>query len=100
MSRKQEFNGLFGIDIDKGKEGPSIEETTPNITIEKEIAYGESQGREGVKLPRVNAALGTRNYEWLKKESRYRGISMSQLLNDAIDYYINTPEGHRDPDWI
>ena len=59
-----------------------------------------SQGKEGRKLPRVNAALGTRNYEWLKKESRLRGITMSQLLNDAIDYYINTPEGHKEPDWI
>ena len=31
------------------------------------------------------------NYDWLRSESKHRGVSMAQLVNEAIEQYRTTP---------
>lgn len=43
-----------------------------------------TQGRKGNKMKRINMAFSDENHEWITKESRRRGISATQYVNDLI----------------
>lgn len=51
------------------------------------IEYGTTQGRKGQKLPRINLGFSTENHEYLRKESRRRGLTITAFINQIIDDY-------------
>lgn len=46
-----------------------------------------TQGKKGAKAKRLNLAYSDANYEYISKESRRRGLTMTQFLNDIIATY-------------
>lgn len=46
-----------------------------------------TQGKKGAKAKRLNLAYSDANYEYISKESRKRGLTMTQFLNDIIATY-------------
>lgn len=51
----------------------------------KEI--GNTQGKKGMKLKRINMAFSDDNHEYITIESRRRGISATAFVNLIIDLY-------------
>lgn len=44
---------------------------------------------------RVNATIPEETHEWLKEESNRTGATMSSIIANAIEQYIDTKEGMR-----
>lgn len=98
MARKQssEFNADAGLFDNISAEKKTVE---PVRTESREIRKSEmenvlpheampsTQGRKGIKVNRMNMAFSEENYEWLRYESRVRGISATQFANDIIAAY-------------
>lgn len=53
----------------------------------EENTIGSTQGRKGHKLKRINMAYSDSNYEYIKMESRRRGISATEFVNEIIEAY-------------
>lgn len=51
-----------------------------------------TQGRKGQKLPAMNMHFSVENMEFLKRESRYRGLSVTGLCNGIIEAYRLDPD--------
>ena len=51
------------------------------------IEYGTTQGKKGQKLPRINLGFSTENHDFLRRESRRRGLSITAFVNQIIDEY-------------
>lgn len=49
------------------------------------IEYGTTQGKKGQKLPRINLGFSTENHEFLRKESRKQGLTITAFINQIID---------------
>lgn len=62
----------------------------------EKVSYelNETRGKKGAKLPRINMAFSTANHEYIKLESRRRGISATEFVNWLISEYEKSPEGH------
>ncbi len=54
--------------------------TTDKVLVE----YGSTQGKKGQKLPRINLGFSTENHDYLKTESRKRGLTISAFINEII----------------
>ena len=52
-----------------------------------QIEYGTTQGKKGQKLPRINLGFSTENHDFLRKESRMRGLTITAFINQIIDEY-------------
>lgn len=61
--------------------------------VKKPLEYGESQGKKGLKLSRLNVGLSDLNYEYATKEARRRGMKISEFLNVMIEDYRKGPNG-------
>lgn len=57
---------------------------------------GETRGRKGMKLPRINMCFSDKNYEYIKYESCRRGMSNTQFVNMILQKYRESPEGYID----
>lgn len=44
----------------------------------------KTQGRKGIKLPRINMAFTPDNYDYIKTMAAIRGLSMSEFINMVI----------------
>lgn len=55
-----------------------------NVVQEVHEVMPSTQGRKGNKMKRINMAFSDENHEWITKESRRRGISATQYVNDLI----------------
>lgn len=49
------------------------------------IEYGSTQGKKGQKLPRINLGFSTENHNYLKFESRRRGLTITAFINLIIE---------------
>ena len=76
--------GLFKKDI---QEVYSIQQVQKVHEVQKEI--GTTQGRKGQKLKRINMAFSDVNYEYIKTESKRRGISATAFVNQINDKFRN-----------
>lgn len=63
--------------------------------VTQTTGYGNTQGKKGVKMPRLNLLLSEDVHEWISKESRLRGMSMAQLANIALEWYMDSPHSHQ-----
>lgn len=85
MARKTSFDadaGLFSARQTTPQEQPPQEQKSRNI--------GETQGRKGAKLRRINMAFSDQNYDFIQQEARRQGITMTMLLNRLVDAYRNS----------
>lgn len=55
---------------------------------------GSTQGRKGQKLQRINMAFGTDVHDYIRFESRRRGMSITEFVNFVLGEYMNGPDGH------
>lgn len=58
--------------------------SSKNIVQEVHEVMPATQGRKGNKMKRINMAFSDENHDWITKESRRRGISATQYVNDLI----------------
>ena len=58
-----------------------------NMAEIKHIEYGTTQGKKGQKLPRINLGFSTSNHDFLRSESRKRGMSISAFINYIVEEY-------------
>lgn len=79
----------FGVADDLGynKVHEVHEDNTRSTRSSKDLIHEvmpSTQGRKGNKMKRINMAFSDENHEWITKESRRRGISATQYVNDLI----------------
>lgn len=55
------------------------------------LILGTTQGVKGKKLPRINMAFSSDTYEYIKRESRIRGLSATAFVNYIIEEYKKEP---------
>lgn len=95
--------GLFAtqeqeaLDVQNVQEVQEIQEVQEEKTIKetKKVQQVQdvheempaTQGKKGAKAKRLNLAYSDANYEYISKESRKRGLTMTQFLNDIIATY-------------
>lgn len=61
---------------------------TPPPEVEKAAKNtGRTQGRAGIKMPRINAALLPDNFQYVKTMSRLRGESYSSFINFVLSLH-------------
>lgn len=91
MARKKNHFGAVDDFITPAKQEVQEEilHQVHDVPKEKEesIEYGTTQGRKGHKLKRINMAFSDDNHEYIKKESRHRGISATEFVNNIIGDY-------------
>lgn len=56
------------------------------------LTLGTTQGIKGKKLPRINMAFSSETYEYIKRESRIRGLSATAFVNYIIEEYKKEPD--------
>ncbi len=61
---------------------------------QKPLEIGDTRGRKGLKLPHAHLRFSEMNYDYLKYESRRRGLTMTEFINKIIEEYRNSPEGN------
>ena len=66
------------------------QDTAPAAEAEKRKAEGRTQGRKGVKLPRVNLALTQLNYDYVKTCARASGQTNIAFINSIITQHRET----------
>lgn len=68
--------------------------------IEKKKTLGSTQGRKGERLKRINLAFDDENHEYVRLESRRRGISITEFVNLIIEEYRMSDKGRISDDEI
>ncbi len=93
-SRFGASDGLFETGKKEIQDVHEVQEVneTNNCMDVQEVQYVHeempaTQGKKGVKVKRLNLAYSDDNYEYISKESRKRGLTMTQFLNDIIATY-------------
>lgn len=94
MAKKKDF----AAGIDTGRLFTDIEQATGKTRQQgkanpQEAAQREqdmtTQGRKGCKLPRVNMAFSTDNYNFIKVMAKATGRNMTEFINDLVTAYRN-----------
>lgn len=58
-----------------------VDEMAPTRTP---VGYGNTQGRRGKRMPRINMAFSPENYAWIKRQSGpYH--TMTEIVNELVD---------------
>lgn len=87
LSQKLEQKLLEEIAKKNGQQATASKEEQ-----EKRAAELRTQGRKGCKAPRINMAFTPVNYEFLKRESKKNGETITQFANRIIEigtaYYL------------
>lgn len=58
---------------------------TVDIIGSSVIRFGATQGRKGLKLPRINMGFSPENHDWLRLRSRQRGMTITEFVNEILD---------------
>lgn len=74
-----------------GAEDTSVSGGEMKVSIKDELEG--TRGRKGQKLERLTFTVTHEVFEYVDKESRRRGISRRQFVNEIITQYKNSPEG-------
>ena len=71
----------------------------PDVTdYQKELKLAKS--KTGQKMSRMTMAFTKRNYDYIRIESRRRGKSATEFVNEVLELYRQSPEGKAQiPDW-
>ena len=77
--------GLFEMEKQEVSDVQKVHEVQQVQDIHEEMPA--TQGKKGAKAKRLNLAYSDANYEYISKESRRRGLTMTQFLNDIIATY-------------
>lgn len=72
---------LTGIPTRGQQKTPSQEE------LERRLAEGNTQGRKGCDLPRLNVSFTTGNLEFLRYGSKAHGMSIGKFCNKVIQQF-------------
>lgn len=59
--------------------------------VQKEV--GTTQGKKGQKLKRINMAFGDVNHDFITKESRMQGMTVTAFVNWIIEQYRLATKG-------
>lgn len=114
LHKSSKFNaseGLFETEDSQVKNGVHDEQNVqavhdahdvrvvPAVHREKPIhearpEFGKTQGVKGQKALRINMAFSDENYDYIKHESRRRGLSCTQFVNEIIDAYKKSNKGY------
>ena len=89
MSKKGTITGAEKV-IDTFGQSAQAKKMQPPISKEekaKREAQGNTQGRQGAKKPRINLALTTDNYNFVRRFSKCRGQSQIDFINSIIENY-------------
>ena len=78
----------------KYKEFTQQTQQVQEVQEEKYRTIGSTQGRKGHKLKRTNMAFSDLNHEYITMESRRRGISATEFVNQIIEKYRKGSEGY------
>jgi hypothetical protein len=74
---KKSFNAADGL----FSERPPAAEPAPPV----DGSLLGTQGRKGLRLPRINMGFTPANHEFVRRASRMRGQSMTEFVNTLID---------------
>ncbi len=80
MSNYVGGDGLFESCFITSKMKKEQEKPQPN-------SIGCTQGRKGMKLNRINMGFSDVNYEFIRFQARYKGLTMTQFVNGIIDNF-------------
>ena len=74
----------------KTKKREKAHENSPRINVYNPspntlYEIGDTQGRRGAKLPRINLAFSTVNHEFIRREAKREGVSITFYLNTLLD---------------
>lgn len=64
--------------------------------VQEYLEYGTTQGRKGKRAKRINMAFSDKNYEYIKKQSRWEGLSATAFVNMIIDNYKKDTGGEKE----
>lgn len=80
---------------------PTAKATGSSSTARKERmwkepthVYGKTQGNKGSAVQRINMGFTEENHDYLKVESRKRGLSITDFVNAVLTEYREGPDGY------
>ena len=72
-------------EIEEAPKRKNKERRTPGVREAKQrMTTGKTQGVKGLKSPRINLALTTPNYEYVKIMAGASGLTMTEFINGCI----------------
>ena len=54
-------------------------------SVSQAIVFGATQGRKGLKVPRINMGFSPENHDWIRLRSRQRGMTITEFVNEILD---------------
>lgn len=76
----------------------AIEDVPParkeRVWKEPTHVYGKTQGNKGSAVQRINMGFTEENHDYLKVESRKRGLSITDFVNAVLTEYREGPDGY------
>ena len=67
----------------------ATQEAPESMTDQERMQAMKTQGRKGLKLPRINMAFTPDNYNYLKVMSRARGETLTEFCNFVLTQSLN-----------
>lgn len=81
---KKTYNAMSGLKFNAHEE----QEVQEVIQLPKK-EIGNTQGKKGMKLKRINMAFSDDNHDYITRKSRQMGISATAFVNIIIEQYKN-----------
>lgn len=90
MAKGKDFSGIstgsrVTATIEEATRRTGQQETAPPEEAAQRKAERKTQGRKGVKLPRINLALSSENYDYVRVMARMTGQTQIDFVNFIID---------------
>ena len=85
-NKTSNYNVTEGLNFNVAQEVQEISMNTQQVQeVKKEI--GNTQGKKGMKLKRINMAFSDDNHDYITRKSRQMGISATAFVNLIIEQY-------------
>ena len=84
-NKTSKFGAAEGLFATQEQEALDVQNVYEVQEVQEEKTIKET--KKGAKAKRLNLAYSDANYEYISKESRRRGLTMTQFLNDIIATY-------------
>ena len=89
----QEVRAAQEVQPQPGPPSPAPAQVKEVAQVRTPAGYGNTQGRRGKRMPRINMAFSPENYAWIKRQSGpYH--TMTEIVNEIIDEYRRNNHGH------
>lgn len=90
-NKTSNYNVTEGLNFNIAQEVQEVKSNTQQVQhvqeTKKEI--GNTQGKKGMKLKRINMAFSDDNHDYITRKSRQMGISATAFVNLIIEQYKN-----------